>query len=500
MATTDNLDKTISKNYKSYRRAVSALKYFRQSRLGLLIAQHAASIAANRHAGLFVSTELEEYLSDFSKKLKHASITGQSVLSGSTLHIMSRAYSTGGHTKVVERWASASHPLEVHSVLMTRPGEIPNTLEDIVRSKSGKIYFPISAASPVANARWIRSTSDRYENVVLHIHTDDIIPLLAFGDGSFRNNLFFYNHADHRFWLGATLAATFLELSSWGVELSQTERGISNSVKAGIPLGNPPHYSEAEVESLLRWSTKNVQDHLIVTVGNSKKYIATSELSFPREVASILEADSSRKLVAIGPAVEDNLHWLTLVRRFPNQVCIIPEIPHGSLSKIIAVADLVLESFPMAGGTVSLEALQLEVPLLSLQGVCGQLDEISTAPYFCSEVDDWKQKAEEILLKEDHRAENKQSRLAKLKTQRPSAQSWSTDAFILSETQSKFASHKNPLDYSELHRYLAQVWRSETRFRRLQQIFLAGFIGAGIKIEMHLKAKSVLTPEYLAFK
>ena len=67
--------------------------------------------------------------------------------------------------------------------------------------------------------------------VILHVHMYDVLPILAFANGDFNRPVMFYNHADHLFWLGASISDLVVNFRSSSVAFNEEyNRTSSNAV------------------------------------------------------------------------------------------------------------------------------------------------------------------------------------------------------------------------------------------------------------------------------
>jgi glycosyltransferase involved in cell wall biosynthesis len=327
---------------------------------------------------------------------------------------MSRAYDSGGHTRVVERWIERSPEGTKQSLLITRGGKATKRLEQAVSSRAGIVHRLGTFKSPIRKAKLIREISAKYKTVVLHVHMDDILPLLAFGGCEAKPEIIHFNHADHRFWVGSTLPSLVLELRSWGGELSRNHRGIMKSKIVGIPVD--PTVSSLGFEPNCRTLAREalglpVDAKILLTSGHSRKYIRTSKQSFPKAVRSLLQKRQDRLLVCVGPKIRNNSDWQDLLRDFPSQVVFVPIVGHDRFMKYIEAADLGLDSFPMSGGTVVLEMLSNGLPVISMTCPTGHLDHTINSEWYFSTYGDWLTAADWLL---DQPREELQKRVLEL--------------------------------------------------------------------------------------
>lgn len=394
---TSRLIKRLKQNRIAYERRLRALACFDSWFFSIYLAQRVATLASNRHSGLFSSPELEEYLCRVSKRMNFDNDQGKAPIPNSTLHVMSQAYETGGHTRVVEKWIESSSPSEVHSLLFTRRSQIPARLVHAVATHGGTVYRHSVVSSPTRIATWLRGVATGYSKVVLHIHMDDIIPTIAFSDGTFASQLFFYNHADHRFWVGTSIPSKVLEQRTWGQSLSFVERGIQSSQIIGIPTAPTLPGTEADKRAARLRLGIDPNSKVILTIGNSKKYLSLGEVDYVALIDHLLRGHPERILVAIGPRKIDNAGWASLERRYPAQVRLLPELVPTQVSDYLLAADLGLDSYPLNGGSVTWEMFGRGVPFLTLYGAAGHHDEIIGSQFCQFDPSLWLKKATEIL-------------------------------------------------------------------------------------------------------
>ena len=65
-----------------------------------------------------------------------------------------------------------------------------------------------------------------HDVIILHIHCEDVIPVLAFADESGLPPVLFLNHADHLFWLGTSVADLVLNLRDAATDITIGRRGV----------------------------------------------------------------------------------------------------------------------------------------------------------------------------------------------------------------------------------------------------------------------------------
>ena len=328
-------------------------------------------------------------------------------LKNSTLHVVSRTYSTGGHTRVIERWLEASDESEIHSIATLRQGPIGDRLLSAINARGGNVHRFSGIPFPINKAKWLRNKARAYSRVIFHVHPDEVAHALAFGDKSFPKPTYHYNHADHVFWVGASIADCVLELREWGKALSVAERQVRRTVKIGIPF--QPEALTVSDEDRIKAKTRlgfHEWQKLVITVGNSKKYLNVGGSTLAEQVAILISDKPEIHFVAIGPSLNDNPEWRELIDRFPEQVTILSEIPSNLIGDYFKAADLALDSYPLNGATVVWDFLSYGIPCLTMRGVAGHMDEIVSSNFFARSWSKWQEIALNCLSQPSFAREN----------------------------------------------------------------------------------------------
>lgn len=363
-----------------------------------LLAQRAATFAAYRHTGLYWSRDLELWI----EKLATRVANQPSRLcegDGSTLHILSRAYSTGGHTKVVERWINASSRDQKHSVVLTRSRFLPDEVIAAVRNHQGEVHALNRLEPFLTRARKLRLIASRYSRIVIHAHMDDILPTLALSGVQDFGSIVHFNHADHRFWVGARLPTRVIEMRAWGKSLSMAKRGLRLSEVVGIPM---PELVRREVDLVERARARDElglprDSQILLTIGHPRKYATGPKTDFPDVVRNLLSKYSNRILLCVGLPKASTSSWKNLQRDFPGQIKFIEKVSREGLQKYILASDVGLDSFPMSGGTAVLDMFTRGVPVFSMKCETGHFDTTLASKYYCLSNADLVEKVEQSL-------------------------------------------------------------------------------------------------------
>lgn len=363
----------------------------------LALAKKALTFATYSNCGYFESNVLENFYCDLAK-----TIDGKAKINkfekNNILHVMTTSCKVGGHTRVVEKWINLAPYNQKHSVvLLEQTCEIPQKLKDNIKNKNGELYVFNHDDDIFQKAIKLRELASKFEYVVLHIHMDDPTALVAFGSEEFSRPILFFNHADHLFWVGKSISDIILDFRTIK-SITKTRRNIENPYFLGIP----PETEEKYIEQYDKNETRKklslpLDKKIILTVGSNFKYTPFKNKSFVDFATKILEKEKDAILYAIGPSLNDEM-WKIANEKTNGRIIPLGTINYGEeYFNYIKSSDLILDSWPMCGGTVIMDAISLAKPILSLDNEIGQLDYILKSKSFAKNEDEFIEKAILIL-------------------------------------------------------------------------------------------------------
>jgi len=373
------------RNARMFRRMLRAANLNLPRSVQVLLAQRAATFATYRHTGEYKSAELEKWLSKLAPNHSSVGIEQSETKAASTLHILSKAYSSGGHTKVVERWIDSASESSKHSVALTRGGFLPGKIVDAVALRGGRVYKLGKLTPLLKRAKQLSELASSYTHLVLHVHMDDVLPMLAFSKTSRFQNIVHFNHADHRFWVGASLPNRVIEMRTWGKALSNAKRELYNSEVVGIPMPSVTRSLKPTLDkSKARAALAIPEDYeVLLTIGPARKYARGPRTNFPIVMRNLLVGHPKRLLISVGQAKAQNSDWRELETAFPGQVRFVSTIARDLLETYISAADVGIDSFPMSGGTAVLDMFTLGLPVFSLKCETGHFDPVISSGFYC---------------------------------------------------------------------------------------------------------------------
>lgn len=334
-----------------------------EQRLNIL--QFIASIYWDNDSSTYFNYRLETILLKLSKEIINFTHYDINYKDNHVLHVMTKSHLVGGHTRVVDNWIKCLGGM--HSVLLNNStiNEVPEFLKLTVTDSNGEIILN-EGNTLVEKALRLFKVSSQYKYIVLHHHPDDILPLLAFGNDYFKRPIFLYNHADHVWGCGYSVADRILELSEFAAKVfSEKYRAIPKgfSINVSIPV-NIDHSLP-----LRDLSDKKI----VISMASAYKFKPVAHLNFQNFVSKLLDLDAQIKYAVIGVESNDP-DWEQLKKHYGSRI-----IFHGVLEKdaanvVLLEAGLYVDSFPLGSSTSMIEAISLGLPALSLKTKSQNMD------------------------------------------------------------------------------------------------------------------------------
>jgi glycosyltransferase involved in cell wall biosynthesis len=363
---------SIQQNFEEFRSLLAQARNFVQNGkydMAAVYAKMAAFHGCWKHCGLFISPELEHILLTIGQKAIPSSLypnksTSSPETPRNVLHVSTSVGSIGGHSRMLLHWIQQD-PDRSHSLVLTEQGansEIPKTLEDAVLASHGKIYMlNETIGSLICWAKRLREIAATADLVVLHIFNHDVIPIIAFANKKQSPPIIFLDHADHLFWLGASISDVVVNLRESGMRLSQERRGVEAECNLLLPIILSPTQrtlSRAEAKRQLGLGEDSI---LLLSVARSCKYKTIDGISFADAHVSLLKQHKRAILLVVGPG--NRKDWSAAIQQTQGRI-----IVHGEredTSVFYQAADIYVDSFPFVSNTSLLEAGSYGVPLVT---------------------------------------------------------------------------------------------------------------------------------------
>jgi hypothetical protein len=371
--------KQLFQNKKLFEKAVSRAQIaLKNSKLNSTIAwaQIGAEFALQKHPGFYSSATLESLLIEVANRLheqREARDIYQKIPSARAtktnkkhiLHVLTEGFGYGGHTRLVTAWIKNTSSTCASSVVTTsQQVPLPDDLASSIAASGGK-YLSLAGFSSnlLSRSFLLRQLSRNWADVVvLHIHPSDAIPIVAFGVAE-GPTVIFLNHADHAFWLGASVADVVANLRPSGQKITLNRRSVKISKILPLPLLKANPASDYEVIRKQLSITK--EKVVLLTVGAAFKYTPFGGYDFVSVMEKVLKRNPNVVLFAIGP--RQNRRWAEASARVDGRIKTIGVIDWSKLQAFYACADIYVEGFPVGGLTAMLEAGVRGIPIIGVR-------------------------------------------------------------------------------------------------------------------------------------
>lgn len=278
------------------------------------------------------------------------------------LHVITEVYESGGHTRLAGRWIARDRKRD-HTIVLTRQyGVHPGFKAEVARSGAKLLSVGDKSTPVLERARALRATAAAFDVVVAHIHPDDAGAVIALQPGPGRPPTLFMNHADVAPWMGAQ-AFDVLVGFRHSARIIEELRGIAHERCVRVPLAcDPPAAAPPSRADARRRLGIAGDAEIILTVGHYGKFAPLTEHSLADAVLRVLQTRPDATVIAVGPTA-DQPPWSRVIPEAGGRLIAAGVQPE--LAGYYAAADVLLESYPIGGGTVVMEAALAGLPVVS---------------------------------------------------------------------------------------------------------------------------------------
>lgn len=259
-------------------------------------------------------------------------------------HVLTKAYDTGGHTRLVERLVGSEAMGDSAVVVL-------EAASALAAQRLAKARHGLRSVSPMhhGSARVLALASEfsRYQVLVLHIHPHDIEATLAAALAKKHAGVrvLLYNHADHVFTYGLSVAERVLEISHFGWALRGLRGTGDRSFFVGIPLQLATH---RQVHQCL--------DGPIVAAGSAYKFRPALGQSFPRFLVRLCQRVDC-DIQVVGPRKLVDWWWWPARWLLGRRLKLRRRLDYEQYLNVISTASAYVDSFPYVGGTAFAEVV-----------------------------------------------------------------------------------------------------------------------------------------------
>lgn len=382
----NDIIEAIERRRKRFSAKITEIQKTKDINTKALLCAQASIYIANYPCGILYSQKLENELQQLASLISSPAISTVAPETESFLHVFSRVYDSGGHTRIGERWIHASPAHQKHDVVLISQGKrpVPSRLQEIIIQKNGSMHR--LSGFPLEKAVELRSLAHRYTCIILHVHAYDIVPMLAFGRTDFPRPIILFNHADHQFWLGTSITDLVVNFRRLAMALNTEARNVRNQILLPLPMEELPiastTYSRNALKISLGFSTTS---KVIITLAPSYKFRPLEGLDFLEMMKQILEREPDAVLLAIGPS-EQERYWKRACAESHGRIRALGIVPANLLDQYLQISDLAIESFPLGSPTALMEIARHHVPCLALTMPGNQNDQFEEAGILCPDV------------------------------------------------------------------------------------------------------------------
>lgn len=268
------------------------------------------------------------------------------------LHVVTSIWSIGGHSRIVLDWIRYDEQSE-HFIFLTDQHEIPQEIAE--QLKNTEIFFA-SKTGLIPNAQQLQDISNGYDLVILHHHPHDVVPVIAFAHPS-KTPVIVYNHADHVFWLGTTVADVIVDFRV--TELTEKYRHNAKSYILPFIAKESEYFDKSKLKMDLGLPNDSI---VLISIGAKYKFLPHKYNYIKDIFIPVLKANKNVYLYLIGPDYD-------FVQNFISKEIPFNLRPMGYLSspdKYLKAADIYIESAPIGSGVATVEMLNYgAIPLFS---------------------------------------------------------------------------------------------------------------------------------------
>ncbi|MGH9928642.1 MAG: glycosyltransferase [Pyrinomonadaceae bacterium] len=319
----------------------------------------AATIAWLYPFDRWCDADIDASLEKLSSVLGPAATGGESHRD-SLVHLTSATFVGGGHTEVLLFWTEC-----VGTAIVSSEWDDPQRIKEAeLVATTLPIYRCPLGLRPSEKVLWIfnKLAETRPGKLVLHINPNDAVALAAclIYRRTSGSEIVLHDHADTFFWLGASLLDRVIEFRPVGASIAHLKRGIPSEKISLVSLTsrnrNSPEVTRASL-GLPHSATVSL------TVAAYYKMRPDGYWDYPRTINRILEQHPFHYHLVVGHGKKED--EASLCQALKNQRVL--WLGHrNDIDELLRASDFVIESFPLMGGTLRLDALRAGKPVVAV--------------------------------------------------------------------------------------------------------------------------------------
>jgi glycosyltransferase involved in cell wall biosynthesis len=298
--------------------------------------------------GYYANWEIESLLNQIGNSISGNKKYAPSAEGNRVLHVATELYDIGGHSRLLLNWCKYDKTRQ-HTILVTRQpvDQLPEKILTEYDRRCDEIITLQSENVLDASAE-LRKFAANFDLVVLHIHPDDVIPVIAFSSVNLPP-ICLVNHADHLFWVGPSICDCLIQIRASNINLDTVRRGVDR--QCYVPLLAPKTENDNKCRMDYR-KELGVADHeiMLLTTGTKYKYLPFANHNFFESIIPVLNKYPGIILFVAGIGSKDEL----AIRYAHKQIRFAGTVK--DLYKYESACDLYLEGFPFSSFLALLQA------------------------------------------------------------------------------------------------------------------------------------------------
>jgi len=369
----DNINKELSVYRSIKAKAISA---FNQNKFeeSLDYIRTAALLAWQCHCGLWYDSELEILLKSIGKGLNDKNVSGSETraitenTSGKKIVYITSAVNVGGLTILLNQWINLlKNDFEEKVAYVTNSYTSNNPFygTDTAFGDPELKLYNLSRKQKYTDrikqlTKALNEISPDY--IVLFIDPDDVIAVSAINGLDIHPKIIYVNHTDHAFWLGRSIIDNLACFRKEGALHAKQYRDIDNSFVIPISTNiKPEKIFSKEDFNIDKYST------ISISVGTFPKVLGDKNPNYFHTITRLLEQFPDHHHFFITNPPDKSV----LEKYMPDKPHIrkrlIIDGPFSNLSPYYDIADFLIETFPITGYTVQVEAMASKLPIVAFK-------------------------------------------------------------------------------------------------------------------------------------
>jgi hypothetical protein len=318
-----------------------------------------ASFGWFNFSGYYKSRPLEILLAKIQQKILPTAFHQKKInKTNKILHICSEVYTSGGHSKLLYNWIK-NDSLKKHTILSTRLSleEMKDISNFYLTDNVDVEHVSVKSPSKIESVKLLnRQPLNHYDIIALHIHPDETITNIVLSQKDITTPVCFINHADHVFWLGASIADIVLQIRESSITIDEERRNIEKERQFFLPIPIETVLNIKEKEN-----TNNETPFInLLSTGTAYKYNPNKHYNFLREAYKIVKENSDVIFNIVGINSDSDY-----AKQYQHERIVL----HGIVSsqKLVEIekeTDIYIEGFPMPSFTALLQTALRKKPFV----------------------------------------------------------------------------------------------------------------------------------------